>query len=330
MNIFGAFLTAVAFDLVSASSLEDRLKTATIDGDIGSILSLVREGANPNVEFDNHQTPLIKLCELGDVQSAVELIHLGADKDFPGSEHCPLHTAIYSGNFDLVQTLVGLGCKSYDGKLTQVALCRDNFGIAKFMVDTYRDDFTKDTWISTFIQIMFDWGWIKKHNPEIIDYAISNAPIPVESRQKIYIHALVKAPEVYWEYLNKSGYVHNLTDENGVSFLMHTMGYWNDAIPTKLIHCQPTDLKQTDKNGNGLIHYAKFGPIFDALIELGADVNMKNNEGRTPLMGAVSKRDVRVVEMLLRRGADPDAVDNAGESVSNSDIVRYVLAQISN
>lgn len=78
----------------------------------------------------------------------------------------------------------------------------------------------------------------------------------------------------------------------------------------------------------GFIYYAEFGAIFDALFELGADINMKNPLGRTPLMEAVLKRDWRLAGVLLYRGADPSIADNKGNSPQDSDQIQYMLAQI--
>jgi ankyrin repeat protein len=51
----------------------------------------------------------------------------------------------------------------------------------------------------------------------------------------------------------------------------------------------------------------------EAAIKNGADVNAKDNEGRTALMWAtVYNRDSDVVTLLLRHGADAEAKDKYG------------------
>jgi len=51
-----------------------------------------------------------------------------------------------------------------------------------------------------------------------------------------------------------------------------------------------------------------------ALIQLGADVNSIDQNGRTPLMIASFIGDVDIVEMLLAAGANPEYTNDAGES----------------
>eukprot|EP01113_Clastostelium_recurvatum_P035393 TRINITY_DN492_c0_g1_i1.p2 TRINITY_DN492_c0_g1~~TRINITY_DN492_c0_g1_i1.p2 ORF type:complete len:211 (-),score=50.27 TRINITY_DN492_c0_g1_i1:761-1372(-) len=50
------------------------------------------------------------------------------------------------------------------------------------------------------------------------------------------------------------------------------------------------------------------------LLGHGADINIKNNSGRTALMLAVKSGDARIVKELLSKGADPSRKDNLGMS----------------
>ena len=48
----------------------------------------------------------------------------------------------------------------------------------------------------------------------------------------------------------------------------------------------------------------------ETLIARKADVNLANNSGETPLIRAVQLRNLEAVQMLLAAGADPDKTDN--------------------
>jgi hypothetical protein len=50
------------------------------------------------------------------------------------------------------------------------------------------------------------------------------------------------------------------------------------------------------------------------LLDRGADIDERDEAGRTPLMLAVTQGQLEVVRLLLARGADPNAADNAGHT----------------
>lgn len=52
----------------------------------------------------------------------------------------------------------------------------------------------------------------------------------------------------------------------------------------------------------------------DYLISAGARVDESDNTGETPLIGAVHRRDLVLVRTLLKAGANPDRPDNSGRS----------------
>ena len=52
----------------------------------------------------------------------------------------------------------------------------------------------------------------------------------------------------------------------------------------------------------------------EELIRKGAQVNVADSQGETPLIAAVHQRNVELVRRLLGEGADPDRNDNSGRS----------------
>jgi uncharacterized protein len=55
----------------------------------------------------------------------------------------------------------------------------------------------------------------------------------------------------------------------------------------------------------------------EALIKGGASINVADQTGETPLIAAVHSRNVALVRLLLAKGADPDRNDNSGRSARN-------------
>lgn len=52
----------------------------------------------------------------------------------------------------------------------------------------------------------------------------------------------------------------------------------------------------------------------EELIRKGAQVNVADSQGETPLIAAVHQRNIELVRRLLAEGADPDRNDNSGRS----------------
>lgn len=52
----------------------------------------------------------------------------------------------------------------------------------------------------------------------------------------------------------------------------------------------------------------------EALVKGGARIDVSNDAGETPLMTAVHRRDLTIVKLLLAKGANPDKNDNSGRS----------------
>lgn len=104
---------------------------------------------------------------------------------------------------------------------------------------------------------------------------------------------------------------------------------WTKCSPACMMylfhHGNPKNF--VDPNGDSVLLYAierkepeVIGGIPippQALIEAGADVNIANREGTTPLMAAAKKGDVDLVRVLLAHGVAPEAKDKRGLTAIN-------------
>ncbi|RLD93389.1 MAG: ankyrin repeat domain-containing protein [Bacteroidetes bacterium] len=93
-----------------------------------------------------------------------------------------------------------------------------------------------------------------------------------------------------------------------------------DAIKQHIAAGSDLDEKEPTLGSTPLISAAVFGKteIAKALIEGGADVNLKNNEGSTALHSAAFLCRMEIVEMLLANGADKALLNNYGSTALQS------------
>jgi hypothetical protein len=83
--------------------------------------------------------------------------------------------------------------------------------------------------------------------------------------------------------------------------------------------------KAPDSGGSPLHTAAVFGHLeaVQALVQAGADVNARNNDGATPLLVAAFFCRTEIVQHLLAHGADKQAKDNAGKTALDSVTVPF-------
>ena len=76
--------------------------------------------------------------------------------------------------------------------------------------------------------------------------------------------------------------------------------------------------------------YDENSSVAEYLINNGADINVTNNHGETPLMYASKVHNIKVVELLIQKGADINAFDNYGNTaliygVNNLETVKLLV-----
>ncbi len=71
---------------------------------------------------------------------------------------------------------------------------------------------------------------------------------------------------------------------------------------------------KVDAKGRTALMLTNTGTQTELLINVGANVNARDNDGKTPLMYAAERGDYKSLQLLLEAGAEINAVDNYGNS----------------
>lgn len=114
----------------------------------------------------------------------------------------------------------------------------------------------------------------------------------------------------------------NAIRNDGKSVLLSYLSSYKSHVHQRLgkLFGYGPDCSVVDKEGNGPLHVLlnDSSPSLDTIEELlrrGADVNLRNHKGQTPLMYARQPPSEKVISRLLKAGADINAVDRNGATL---------------
>lgn len=134
---------------------------------------------------------------------------------------------------------------------------------------------------------------------------------------------------VVTDFLKQPGsVVVNTRDITSGETALHIVARRRDAVWIRFLTQNGANPNVRDKNGETPLQIATVvGPLesISALLDAGAMIDETNAAGETPLIAAVHRRDVPMVRLLLAEGANPDRNDNSGRSARD-----YVQLQSSN
>jgi len=121
------------------------------------------------------------------------------------------------------------------------------------------------------------------------------------------------------EILGKPGSsIVNTKDRDSGQSALHIVTEREDPTYMRFLLQKGANPNITDKNGNSPLMSAVgkgFGEGVDIMIRYGGSVNLANSSGETPLIRAVQIHNVDIIRKLLDAGADPDKTDTlAGKS----------------
>ena len=242
--------------------------------------SIIDRGADVNATNKKNCTALMLASEKGNVDGLNVLLSAGANttvKDVVGNTW--LHYAIYGAcNKDIVQSIIDQGAdvnaaNNENATALMLASKKGSVDAINVLISAGADQTIEDANGNTWIHYAFGGDGNKDVLQSIIDLGAD-----VNATNKENATALMLASE--------KGNV--------------------DGLTVLLSAGANTTLE--DAVGNTWIHYAIYGDcskeILQSIIDLGADVNAKNNKNTTALMLAIEKGNAAATNVLLSAGAN--------------------------
>ncbi|MEM9501510.1 MAG: ankyrin repeat domain-containing protein [Pseudomonadota bacterium] len=124
--------------------------------------------------------------------------------------------------------------------------------------------------------------------------------------------------ETVTQMLNEPGTtVINTRDLTSGDTGLHIVTKRRDALWIRFLIQRGADANIRNKQGSTPLQVATTLGFVDGVEELikgGAQVNVSDQSGETPLISAVHQRNVQLISQLLKEGANPDQNDNSGRS----------------
>jgi serine/threonine-protein phosphatase 6 regulatory ankyrin repeat subunit B len=306
---------------------------------------LIKAGANVNEKDELGWTALMKAVENNQRDLAEILIKAGANiNNIDNFGRTALIFAANNGYIEVVDMLIESGAK---------VKIRDNnkwtaliFAIKKFLKvaadynldeeDINLDYIWQEKYVyACIINSIIEGGidYITKLNPsvkKIIEINNANAAINNDYNKKEALKIADKCGYLYLEKLIKEANIdEKINDDDSISLFQAIEKGSSDTV--KMIIEAGANVNVRDHNGNTPLKLAvKYNniDIVKILIEAGADVNTEDNEGNTDYFYAVNngKGDPLMVKLLLKLGCYDD-IDNIvlAARAGNVELVKMLL-----
>ena len=163
--------------------------------------------------------------------------------------------------------------------------------------------------------------WVMRAMAGILAAALV-APMPAAaqfSRSYKFLEAVrkKKGDEVQ-DALNEPGsQIVNTRDITSGETALHIVTARRDLTWMSFLIGQGANVNLADARGTTALQLAValgFPEGVELLVAQKARIDAPNASGETPLISAVHRRDIAMMRMLLKAGADPDRADNSGRS----------------
>ena len=252
------------------------LHNAALQTDNPTIVVLLLEaGSDPNFRDDSGSTPLHFGVQNGNPVVSSHLLAAGSDPNAADNDgYTPLHIAHWNANVRVTELLLEAGANPY---------AHSNDGWTPFHSAVFS---ARSSSLSVFLEKGADLGLAPLHQAIVLGDS--------ETGMSLLVGADASA-----------------VDDFGWSSLHFAVSMGEHRIAMAILAADGNPDARTT-NGLAALHVVADPAMVEALVASGAEIDARNDLGRTPLHQAALYRGARVIEALLDAGADPMAEDNEG------------------
>jgi len=308
----GVVLTLVVF-ASSGKAADLRLVNAVKNSDRAAVSSLLQQRVDVNSPEPDGTTALHWAVRADDLDTADRLIKAGANvKAVNRYGVTPLYLASVNGNAPMIEKLLKAGADANEvtteGETALMTAARTgNVDSAKVLLANGAKVDSRETWQG---QTALLWAVAQKHPDMVKELIAHGADVNARSATKIWERQNSAEPREKWMPLGSQTPLMFAARE-GCAACVPILAAAGAQLDAKDIDDELTPLIMSLING----HYDAAA----ALINAGADVNLPDKLGRTPLYSAVDDHT-----MPVSNRPSPKEVDELNSSL---DIIKLLLAK---
>ena len=290
------------------------LHNAVDDGLRDVVEVLIDAGADIEAKDEQGCSPLLLACVLGKLDAVKMLVDAGAAVCATESEgHTCLMSAAHFGHTEIVRYLVGLP-----------------------EVDVNYQGWKNNTALHNALQTAVDAG-LRDVVEVLIDAGADIEAKDEQGRSPLLLACVLGKLDAV-KMLVDAGAAVCATDRRGYTCLILAAYYRHTEVVRYLVGLPEVDVHAANNHSRTPLHHAvtrnyeSHPDVVQVLIDAGADIEAKNEKGRSPLLLACQVGQLDAVKMLVEAGADVCATDSGRYTClilaayyGHTEIVRYLV-----